>query len=830
MFRRAVVLASLVLAGLPASAAAGTELNVIPHGQQELGASWASRPGMLPANTQALMYDRLTPLGRNVTDATLQPSADGTGYFKSAKLLAADDPSLITDETITTQAGARTLTARVRRDAYGVPHIYSDTDDGVIFGAGYVVAEDRNLLLNQARDNGMAGAIDLPGAPAIALVLGLYDYQPTERVRAEVTRRQDAALKAAGSAGRKVLADIDTYLVGINLWYGRNQPAARRFDRADIYALNAIKAQFLGQGGGQEVENALFLDAARDRFGARRGSAVYEDLRQRNDPETSTTTSRRAPHQTVVSARRAKGLVRLEKGSFESAGVALPGADAAAAALPARTKASNILLVDGSRSATGTPIMVGGPQIGYTYPGLTLEMGLYGPTIRARGATSGPFPGYMLIGRGAGFTWSLTSASADIVDTYAETLCGGSRTKYRYKGKCRRMERVNAGTIARGDDKVTVRFNRTVHGPVVGYARVAGTRRTVALSQRRSSAGRETTDQIFFQKLTYGQVRSASDFIKAANATPQTFNSFYADAKDIAFVTTGRLPVRPRGVNGDLPTDGRGRFEWKGYLAGAKHPQDVSPSSGLLVNWNNKPAKDFPAGDDRWDEGGTQRVDWLLKELARTQKHTPASVLGAANAAATADPRGLMWPAVTAVLAKGKAPSPLAQAVVDQITSWSAGDASWVDANGDGTIDSPGVAAIGAIWNDLAGAALCGRLGASLCKALETRQSRFQAPPSGMYGGWHQYMSKDLRTLAGGRVRGKFAVRYCGKGNVAACASDLWAAIERAAQAEAARQGSTDPAQWKRPVVKIAFSPLPLADIQYTNRPSGIHQVMQFAP
>ena len=30
--------------------------------------------------------------------------------------------------------------------------------------------------------------------------------------------------------------------------------------------------------------------------------------------------------------------------------------------------------------------------------------------------------------------------------------------------------------------------------------------------------------------------------------------------------------------------------------------------------------------------------------------------------------------------------------------------------------------------------------------------------------------------------------------------------------------------------MKISFAPLPLVDMQYTNRPSGIHQVMQFAP
>src|SRR5919107_741854 len=213
MIRRAAVMASLVLAGVPAGAAARTELNVIPHGQGEPGVAWAGVPGMLPANAQALMYDRLTPLGRNVTDAVLTPSPDGSGYFKSAKLLSPDDPSLITDETISATAGGRTLTARIRRDAYGVPHVFSSTDDGVIFGDGYVIAADRRLLLDQARDNGIAGAIDLPGAPAIQLVLGLYDYQPTARVRREVTRAQDRALKAAGTDGRRGLRDIDTYLV-----------------------------------------------------------------------------------------------------------------------------------------------------------------------------------------------------------------------------------------------------------------------------------------------------------------------------------------------------------------------------------------------------------------------------------------------------------------------------------------------------------------------------------------------------------------------------------------------------------------------------------------
>ena len=63
MIRRAVVVALLLLAVGPAAASATTELNVIPYGQQEPGAAWATAQGMLPASAQAMMYDRLTPLG-----------------------------------------------------------------------------------------------------------------------------------------------------------------------------------------------------------------------------------------------------------------------------------------------------------------------------------------------------------------------------------------------------------------------------------------------------------------------------------------------------------------------------------------------------------------------------------------------------------------------------------------------------------------------------------------------------------------------------------------------------------------------------------------------
>ena len=393
------------------------------------------------------------------------------------------------------------------------------------------------------------------------------------------------------------------------------------------------------------------------------------------------------------------------------------------------------------------------------------------------------------------------------------------------------MERVNAGTIARGGDEVRARFLRTVHGPVLGYARVAGTNRRVALARKRSTYGRDATDLLFNQQISYGRVNSARDFQRAASRSPQTFNAMYASDSEIALYTTGRLPVRPRRVNPDLPVDGRGRHEWRGFLRASRHPQDVNPASGLLVSWNNKPARGFPASDSRWDEGGTQRDDWLLKELARVEKHTPATVLGAANAAATADPRGLMWPAVKAVLDRGTAPSPLAAAVVDRDH---ARGAPATRAGSTRTATAASTPPARRRWRRSGTssparrcAAGSGRRSARCSRrARRASSARRRTCTAAGTSTW----ARTCARCSAQRVRGRFNVRYCGRGDLERCAADLWAAIERGARAAAARQGTDDPSRWSSPVATISFSPLPLTTIQYTNRPSGIHSVHQFAP
>ena len=230
-------------------------------------------------------------------------------------------------------------------------------------------------------------------------------------------------------------------------------------------------------------------------------------------------------------------------------------------------------MVAGKRSKSGHPLFVGGPQIGYFYPGLTLEMDLHGPGWNARGATSAPFPGYILIGRREDFVWTLTSAGADIVDILRRDALRRQRHQVPlHAASAVDMKHFNAGTL----DSQAVEFNRTVHGPVMGYATVNG--RRVAVSRKRSSYLLDGVDLLLFQRLTRGRVPNAQAFIKAAAVSP-------ADVQHVLRGQQGGRADHDRasagaaghGVDAGLPTDGQGQLrvarlhEGQGAPAGDRH-------------------------------------------------------------------------------------------------------------------------------------------------------------------------------------------------------------------------------------------------------------------
>ncbi len=820
MIKRLSVFVVFVVAmlALPAAASAkdyaDTALNIIPSGQLQPGQAPAPKPN----DAQATMYDGLTPLFDDVTDNDL------TTYFKSEALnsLGTDGPG--TPETVPGHPGISIL-----RDVYGVPHVTAETYDDGIFAAGWIAAEDRGLLIQQARYNARVASIDAPGLSAIGLVTQLKSFVPSQQTE-DVVAEQAQALKAEGKEGKKVLADIDTYVDGINHWY-EEQPGAdpAPFTRNDIFALNSLKAQFLGQGGGDEARRSQFLSGLTERLGGKKGKRVFDDLRQFKNRDVPTTIDGSFQYgKRRVPGKKIPGNVVIDHESYVPT-PAVTNKALADSVAPQPVQASNTLMITGDSSATGDPLMVGGPQIGYFYPGFTYEIDMDAPGLTWRGATSAPFPGYLLIGRGEDFATTLTSASGDIIDQYAETLCGGSDTKYKYKGKCRSMETFDAGTL-NGDPVV---FKTTVHGPVTGYATVGG--RKVAISSKRSSYGEESNDLLFNRRISNGKVHDPQSFFNAASKTPQTFNSFYIDDEHVAEYTAGRLPIRADGVDPGLLTKGTGKYEWTGTLRKRDHPHGTDPDDGTMTNWNQVVARGFASADDQWGRAGSAgRVDLLDKNLDRLKQNgqwTLAQVASAMNAGATQDIRAIDTVPLLAKLLDGTtAPSPLAQQMFDALIAWNQDGGNRLDTDDDGLIDAPGAAVMDGSWTNIANALMEPRLGPDLADELNTLFSRFDRPPGGQYNGWYQYFDRDVNTLLGKDIPSPLHLSYCGKGDLDKCRADMWDALEQSGATISSQQGTSDVSQWRSSATQeeIHFSPLPLKTMAYTNRPNGIQQVISF--
>ena len=349
----------------------------------------------------------------------------------------------------------------------------------------------------------------------------------------------------------------------------------------------------------------------------------------------------------------------LDPGSFMPTPAVAGPATSASRPPPEPAHASNTLMIDAKDSANGHPLMVGGPQIGYFYPGLTYEIDMHAPGLQWRGATSAPFPGYMLIGRGVDFATTLTSSSGDIIDQYAETLCGGSDHKYFYKGECRSDAAIQCRDPERGPGEVLD------HGARSGRRLCNRAGRKRAISSKRSSYGKDVLDQLFFRRLSTGAGPDRRSFFDAAAKTPQTFNSFYIDSKHVAEYTSGRLPIRPASIDPGLLTVGTGQYEWRGFLADNKHIHGIDPPDGTMTNWNNISAHGFGAADDNWGgNGSVARVDLLdrnLNRLKQNGKWTLSSVTSAMNAAATQDVRAIdTVPLLQRLLNGAAAPSPKA--------------------------------------------------------------------------------------------------------------------------------------------------------------------------
>ena len=236
------------------------------------------------------------------------------------------------------------------RDKFNVPHVYGKTHDDVVWASGWILQEDRGLLLAQARYPARLAALDAPGINSINLIVGLKQVTVTPQADRMIESQATALLKARQDGPRAAARHRHLRRRASTRACTFEKSTAKPFTRVDIYAFNAVAGQLFGRGGGDEARRAQFLSGLTARLGDERGQpAVRRPLRAQR-PGHADDDDALGPYERDAGTNDRSGNAILDAGSFQSrAGDA--GRDDARRRLEPHKWASNFLMVSGKRSA-----------------------------------------------------------------------------------------------------------------------------------------------------------------------------------------------------------------------------------------------------------------------------------------------------------------------------------------------------------------------------------------------------------------------------------------------------------------------------------------------
>lgn len=842
------------------------------------------------ADDQLSRYAALATGYPSLTDATLGD------YYDDASLGVA--PADV--ESVATPRSDVTIT---RDKATGVAHIRGTTRFGTEYGAGWVAAADRLWLMDVFRHVGRGQLSGFAGGAAGNQELERSFFSQAPYTEADLQAQIDR-IAASGARGQQAMEDVNAYLAGVNAYIARakadrtfpgeyvltgkvdsitNAGTIEPFNARDLIAIASVIGALFGSGGGGEVNNALALLAAQQRYGVTRGTEIWRAFQEQDDPEATTTIHDGTTFSWGTSPANATGVALPDTGTVEAAplvtsssGTAMAATGTTAGQTASRPGMSNALVVSGAHTASGHPIAVFGPQTGYFAPQLLLQEELQGPGISARGVAFAGLSMYVQMGRGQDYAWSATSAGQDITDTFAVTLCdpnGGTVTTatrgYLFHGQCLPMEaltRTNSWKPTTADGTAagsyTMTVYRTRYGLLTHTALIDGT--PVGYTSLRSTYRHEADSVIGFQELNDPSfVTDATTFRQAASAINYTFNWFYVDSRNAVYFNSGTNPDRPATVDPALPIVADPAHEWAGwdpatntatYAPLPTHPQSVDQD--YYISWNNKQAKGFAAS--AFGNGSVHRGDLLdaqLKEaLAAGTKITRAGLTRMMERAALTDLRGrFVLPDLLAVIDSTPVTDPAQAAAVAKLRAWmKAGSLRTETSPGSHTYaDAEAIRIMDAWWPLLVHAEFAPGLGSPLYGALATVLQVDESPSGNVSGGgghvqdrghkgssfqygWWSYVDKDLRAVLGRPVAGGLGEKYCGAGVLADCRTALLTSLATAVTTPAA---TTYPADgtctaggdpWcADTIVQSPLGGIKHGSISWQNRPT-YQQVVEF--
>ena len=449
-------------------------------------------------------------------------------------------------------------------DDGGVPTVAA-SDEGALFeGMGRAVARDRSGQLDRSRRAARGTLAELLGPSYAAADAEARRFAPTDA---------DLAAQYAKLPGRLRTA-FARYADGVNAEWGAREDPGRKdpWTVADSLAISARLLRTFGRGGSGELRNLAVLSYLRSRPESReRALDIFDDLVPLDDPQAPTTLQPEDEPKRFDSPFPARDRGDLERqlaalpslsllemlGAARVARADLSRGAAARVASPFRS-GSYAVAVAGWRSRSGVPLLLSGPQMGFTTPSIAHEITLRGPSFAVAGMDVPGIPLVLIGTTGRRVAWGLTTGVADVEDIAAVPATEAAR-----------VAKVGGEEVFRTADGKTV------------------------FVRRRAYAGRELESLSALFGLY--EARNVRDCDASLRRATMNFNAFFAAPDGIGWRYTGLVPARAPGSDPRLPLVGG--FGWRGFLKADEMPHVLAPRSGMLSNWNTKPRRGWTMGD-----------------------------------------------------------------------------------------------------------------------------------------------------------------------------------------------------------------------------------------
>jgi penicillin G amidase len=451
----------------------------------------------------------------------------------------------------------------VRRDRWGVPHIYAKTPHDLFFAQGYVVAQDRLWQMEMWRR---------AGEGRLAEVLGPSFVERDRTARLLKYRGpMDAEWSSYADDARSI---IRAFVAGVNARIAevRDRPpieftmlgfSPEPWD--ETVPLQRMGALAMTDNALEEVRRASLVKA----LGIRRVEELLPtDPRRPLDPVPGL------------------DLTGIGAGSL--------GAAAVDATIPfQRLEGSNNWVVSGAKTATGKPLLANDPHRAVSLPSLRYLTHLVGPGWNVIGAGEPGVPG-VAGGHNGTVGFGFTIVGMDQQDVYVErvSICPGfRRTRAAREGTAPRcawhggrwvpLSVVHDTIRVKGEPPRAVRLEFSHHGPIVGDDSARG--RAFALR----FVGSEPGTAGYMAQLSLDRARSWEEFRRAAARWKlPTENLVYGDVEgNIGWIAAGLMPVRS--WSGLLPVPGDGTYEWRGFLPFEELPAAFNPPAGFIATANH---------------------------------------------------------------------------------------------------------------------------------------------------------------------------------------------------------------------------------------------------